>query len=175
MKILVTTASRHGWTSRVGDAVADVLRAAGHDVTRRSIDERDVVGDVVDATGYDAVVVGGSVYTKTWLSRATQAQELLLDRGVRVYAFAVGVLELTPDPGDPRWTAARTVENAGERVVFGGRITRDGLSMREKSLLAAVRAKDGEYTEWEGVEAWATGVAADLARATPQARPGASR
>lgn len=50
--------------------------------------------------------------------------------------------------------------------MFGGRITRDGLSVREKSLLAAVRAKDGEYTDWGGVTAWAQGVAADLAHAS---------
>lgn len=169
MKILVTTASRHGWTSRIGDAVAEVLRAAGHDVTRQRIAEGDLVADVIVTTGYGAVILGGSVYTKTWLTRATQAQDALLACGTRVYAFAVGVLKVTPDPGEARWTAPRSASNADERVVFAGRITRDGLSVREKSLLATVRAKDGEYTDWDGVQAWADGVAADLARSGPAA------
>lgn len=169
MRILVTTASRHGWTSRVGHTVADVLEAAGYDVARQEIAEGDVVSEVLDTTGYDAVVVGGSVYTKTWLARATKAQEELLARGVPTYAFAVGVLDVTPDPGAGRWTARRGAHNAEERVVFAGRITREGLSVREKSLLAAVRAKDGEYTDWDGVRGWALGVASDLAQAVARA------
>lgn len=169
MRILVTTASRHGWTSRVGHAVAQVLEAAGYDVTRQSIAENDVVSDVLDTDGYDAVIIGGSVYTKTWLTRALKAQDELLRRGVPTYAFAVGVLDVTPDPGASRWTAPRSAGNAEERVTFAGRITREGLSVREKSLLAAVRAKDGEYTDWEGVRAWALGVAADLAQAVTPA------
>ncbi|WP_454294517.1 flavodoxin domain-containing protein [Salana multivorans] len=169
MRILVTTASRHGWTRHVGDVVADILRAEGHDVTRQVINEKDVVADVLDLAQVDAVVIGGSVYTKTWLSRATTALELALASGTRAYTFAVGVLDLTPDPAGRRWTAPRSAGNAGERVVFGGRITRDGLSVREKSLLAAVRAKDGEYTDWGGVTAWAQGVAADLAHASAPA------
>lgn len=163
MRILLVTASRHGWTSRVGDEVGAVLRAAGHDVTRQDIQEQDVVAEVLDASGFDAVVLGGSVYTGSWLTRATQAQELLLEGGVPVYAFAVGILGITPDVTEPRWITPRRDETAHERVVLGGRLSREGLSVREKSLLAVVRAKDGEYTDWDAVARWAAAVAADIA------------
>lgn len=163
MKILVTTASRHGRTTEVGEAVAAVLREAGHQVTQLSIAETDDVAAVLPTTGYDAVILGGSVYTGAWLQRALTAQELLLAGDTRSYAFAVGVLDLTRDVTAERWIAPRTVRNAHERVTFGGRINRDGLSMRERSLLAVVRAKDGEYTDWAAVRAWAGAVAADLA------------
>lgn len=162
MKILVTTASRHGATENIGDVVAEVLREAGHEVGRCSISEQDEVGDVLDPSGYDAVVLGGSVYTGTWLQRATRAQDLLLERELPVYAFAVGVLDITPDVTQERWTSPRTAQTAGERVTFGGTIAREGLSMRERSLLAVVRAKEGEYTDWDSVNAWAGAIAADI-------------
>lgn len=164
MRILVTTASRHSTTTDVGDAIADVLRGIGHEVGRQTIAESDDVASVLDVRGYDAVVLGGSVYTGAWLQRATTALELLLAAGVRTYAFAVGVLDVTKDVTDVRWTAPRTSASAGQRVVFGGRISREGLSMRERSLLAVVRAKEGEYTDWSAVRAWADAVGSDLAR-----------
>ena len=43
--------------------------------------------------------------------------------------------------------------------MFGGAINSELLSIRERSLLAMVRAKDGEYTDWDGVRGWAQRVA----------------
>lgn len=160
MRILVTTASRHGATSHIGDVVAQVLETCGHEVTRQSIGETEDVAAALGNADHDAVVLGGSVYTGTWLQRAKSAQEFLLAKGVPVYAFAVGVLDITPDVTDERWIAPRTSDTLGERVVFGGTIAREGLSMRERSLLAVVRAKEGEYTDWESVDLWARAVAA---------------
>lgn len=171
MKILVTTASRHGATEHIGEVIAGVLRDAGHQLGRCSIGEQDEVARVLDPAGYDVVVLGGSVYTGTWLQRATRAQELLLEQGVPVYAFAVGVLDITTEVTEPRWTLPRTVETAGERVTFGGTIAKEGLSMRERSLLAVVRAKEGEYTDWDSVNAWAGAIAADIAASSVSKRP----
>lgn len=167
MKILVTTATRHGTTTRVGDAVADQLQQAGHEVVRHEIGEQDEVEQVLPLAGVDAVVLGGSVYTGAWLTRATRAQSHLLSRGIRTYAFAVGVLDVASDPAQPRWTSPRTRATQSERVVFGGAIRREALSLRERSLLAVVRAQEGDYTDWDGVRAWASAVAADLAALSP--------
>lgn len=168
MRILVTTASRHGATSHIGDVVAEIARECGHEVERRSIGEHDDVAQVLDDVDHDAVILGGSVYTGTWLQRAKGAQEFLLGRGIPTFAFSVGVLDITPDVTETRWVAPRTQDTAEERVVFGGTIAREGLSMRERSLLAVVRAKEGEYTDWDAVNDWARAVASSIdATVTP--------
>ncbi len=162
----MATASRHGATTRIGDVIAGVLADAGHVVTRLEVFEDDDVAAVLQTADIDAAVIGGSVYTGSWLARATIAQALLIERGVRTYAFAVGVLDVTPDVLDPAVTAPRTTATASARVTFAGIIDRSALSMRERSLLAVVRAKEGEFTDWDGVRAWAGAVAADPALAS---------
>lgn len=168
MRIRVITATRHGATTHVGDIVADELTAAGHEVERVNLAETDDLA-VVAAPGADAAVLGASVYTGAWLERARIAQQHLLAAGVPTYAFAVGVLGVTQEVTDPAWTSPRTAETQAERVVFGGTIRLKGLSVRERSLLAVVRAKEGEYTSWDDVHAWARAVAADVAARGPRA------
>jgi len=53
LRILLVYASRHGSTVEVADAVAEELRAAGHDVDQRP------AAEAPGPAGYDAVVVGG--------------------------------------------------------------------------------------------------------------------
>lgn len=160
MRILVATASRHGTTARVGDAVAHELRAGGHDVERRDLgDARVARVEDLATDGIDAVVLGGAVYTGSWLATAHDAQARLLERDVPTVTFAVGILDVTADPLAERWTLPRTAATADERVIFGGAIDKDQLSLRERSLLAVVRAKEGEYTRWEDVRAWSAALA----------------
>lgn len=167
MRILVTTASRHGATSKIGDVVAEVLSEAGHQVTRTALAESEEFA-ALDVSEHDAVVLGASVYTGSWLPVATATAADLVDRGVPVYSFAVGVLDITDDVTDPMWCVPRSSDNVDSRVTFGGTIAKDGLSLRERSLLSVVRAKDGEYTNWDSVREWARAVAANAAALTPQ-------
>mgnify|MGYP003494368621 FL=1 len=163
MRILVATASRHGATARIGDVVAQELLANGHEVERRELgDSGRLSPEALSTQGFDAVVLGGAVYTGTWLATALDAQTRLLAAGVPTVSFAVGILEVTAEPVQDRWTLPRTSASAGERVVFGGTIDKQVLSFRERSLLAVVRAKEGEYTQWDDVQAWATAVAQRL-------------
>ena len=53
LRILVVYATRHGSTVEVADAVAEELRAAGHEVDQRP------AAEAPGPAGYDAVVVGG--------------------------------------------------------------------------------------------------------------------
>lgn len=183
MRVLVACASRHGTTSRIADTVAQELREHGHAVERAELGESDgtatlgVLAGALDRSRYDAVVVGGAVYTGTWLHTAVQAQTRLLDAGVPTAAFAVGVVDVSDQVTQPRWTALRTTESAGERVVLGGAIDRRVLSLRERSLLAVVRAREGEYTRWDDVRAWAREVAVTLgaAAAAPTGSPAPTR
>jgi menaquinone-dependent protoporphyrinogen oxidase len=65
-RTLVAYASKHGSTEAVARAIARTIRDAGHDVeVHRARDVRDVIG-------YDAVVLGGSLYRARWHSAAVR-------------------------------------------------------------------------------------------------------
>lgn len=53
LRVLLVYATRHGSTREVADAVAEELRAAGHEVDQRP------AAEAPGPAGYDAVVVGG--------------------------------------------------------------------------------------------------------------------
>ena len=63
-RTLVAYASKHGSTEEVARAIARSIRDAGHEVEVRRANE------VRDVTGYDGVVLGGSLYTARWHSDA---------------------------------------------------------------------------------------------------------
>ena len=67
MTILVATASRHGSTQRVGEVVTQTLLDAGLEVSLSDVGEV----SLDQARRSSAVIVGGAIYTGTWLPAAT--------------------------------------------------------------------------------------------------------
>ena len=61
MKILVTAASKHGATDEIAQAIGATLRSRGLDVTVIPAEQVD------NLDGYEAVVLGSSVYAGHWL------------------------------------------------------------------------------------------------------------
>ena len=162
MRVLVTTASRHGGTREIGDTVAEVLRGAGHDVTHADPD------DVEQLDGYDAVVLGSAVY----VGRLAVAMRDLVDRQTEqlaarpVWLFWSGPVGVPPlpasEPDDVR-TVARRV-GAREVRAFGGRLQREDLGLAERALVAMIDAQPGDFRNFDDVEEWAAGIARELAR-----------
>src|SRR5947209_2765614 len=64
MKILIASASRHGSTREIAQALARELRACGHSVAVRAVNE------VQSLDGYEAAIVGSAVYMGNWLPEA---------------------------------------------------------------------------------------------------------
>lgn len=162
MRVLVTTASRHGGTQEIGDAVAEAIRAGGHDVTQADPD------DVEHLDGYDAVVLGSAVYA----GRLAVALRDLVDRQTEqlaarvVYLFWSGPVGVPPlpasEPDDVR-TVARRV-GARDVRVFSGRLRREELGLAERALASMIGAEAGDFRDFADVEEWARGVAAALSR-----------
>jgi menaquinone-dependent protoporphyrinogen oxidase len=69
MKVLVTAASKHGATAEIASAIGDVLREQRMDVTLTPVE------DVATLEGFDAVVVGSSIYAGRWLKPAKEFVE----------------------------------------------------------------------------------------------------
>ncbi len=160
MKVLVSVSTRHGGTRELGAVVAEELRAAGLEVDEVDPDE------VERVDGYDAVVLGSSVY----VGRLSLALRDLVERqgaalrAVPVWLFWSGPVnehpERAPVPDDV------TVVSAQLRVrnvqVFGGRLAERGLSVNEKALVALQHSGPGDYRNLDLARSWSRTIAAEL-------------
>lgn len=120
MKILITSASKHGSTTEIADVIGSRLRVRGHDV------------DVVPATtagppdGYDVVIVGSAPYAGSWLSASRDFVDRNADAlsSKRVWLFSSGPLEERGSAGIPAAKVDRLTALTGSRGhhVFAGRL-----------------------------------------------------
>lgn len=165
MQILVTVASRHGATAEIGSAIADVLRADGHAVDEAAPEE------VVDLTGYDAVVLGSAVYTAHWLPAArdfgARFATDLRDRAVWVFSSGLAT-QPAASANSPHELLAlmQNVGALGHRA-FAGRLQRSELAFAERALIAGARAKEGDHRDFDAVRAWAGQIADSLRTLAP--------
>lgn len=157
MKVLVSVASRHGGTWEIGERIAEVLRASGNDVDLHEPE------DVVDAQGYDALVLGSAVYTGHWLTAARDLAERVERAGLPPYVwlFSSGLAtQPAAAANSPHELAgvATALHARGHRS-FRGRLDMTSLSFAERAIIAGARARAGDHRNFELVEQWAQGVA----------------
>lgn len=183
MDVLVTYASRHGATRGIADRIAARLRDGGLDVELASVDA------APDPTRFDACVIGSAVYTGRWREEARAFVRAwaprLRDRPV--WLFSSGPLGDDPVDSqgrDLRETAAPdeatrlvAMVDARDHRVFFGALNPDDLSVaaRTARLLPSVRRRlvEGDFRDWDAIEAWADGIAAYLMATTAPAPVGA--
>jgi menaquinone-dependent protoporphyrinogen oxidase len=175
MSVLVAYASRHGATQGIAERVAQQLRAAGLQAEARPTNE------VRDLAGYDAFVIGGATYMFHWMKEATEFvkrnRSLLATRPVWLFSSGPLGTEATDKDGrDVRVVSEareipelRAAIHARDHRVFFGAFDGDakavGLTEHLTRMLPAARAAfpDGDFRDWAEIEAWADGVARELA------------
>ena len=161
MRILVVTASRHGSTSGIGEAIATELRGTGVVVVGRRAEE---VATLEDA---DAVIIGSGVYAGRWLEPAKafidRFQAELRQRPV--WLFSSGPLGDAQTKDDIPLDAAPMIEKSGAcgYRVFAGRLAREDLGLAERAIVKVVHAPYGDYRNWTEISAWAQEIAGALA------------
>jgi menaquinone-dependent protoporphyrinogen oxidase len=161
MRILVTAASRHGATAEVASAIGQALTDAGLEVDVKPLHGLDGVA------GYNAVMLGSGVYMGRWLPDATDfVQRHVVELGARpVWLFSSGPIgSPVPKPeGDPAGIVelAASIRARGHRT-FAGRLDRVRLGIGEKLVVSAVRAREGDFRDWEAIRAWAREIAGAL-------------
>jgi menaquinone-dependent protoporphyrinogen oxidase len=162
VRVLVTAASRHGATHEIATAIAAGLARRGAEAEARPAEELDSLD------GYDAYVIGSAVYVGHWLDPARELVEAHAAAlaGRPVWLFSSGPLgppdKLKPE-GDPVDVAGLIeASGAAEHRVFAGRLDRKLLSFGEKAVVVAVRAPEGDFRDWDAVDAFAAAVAERL-------------
>lgn len=164
MTVLVTAASREGSTIEIAEAIADVLREHGLEVSVHSPTTTD------DMSAYDAVVVGSAVYSGHWLESAVTFVRRHADElsSRPVWLFSSGPVG-DPARGLVRKMAADPVEleeltvlsGARGHRMFAGRLL-DGHG--PSGLAARAFRLTGDWRDWPEIEEWASAIAATLTR-----------
>ena len=161
MRILVTSASKHGSTTEIAREIGTslLLRLVQADVRP--------VESVVTLDGYDAVILGSGIYMGHWLESAKRFIEQhsaeLLERPV--WLFSSGPLGDPPKPSDEPADAAGMVAATAARGhrVFAGSLDKEELGIAERAMVAAVRAPEGDFRPWAEIDAWVEEIVTALA------------
>jgi menaquinone-dependent protoporphyrinogen oxidase len=157
MKVLVTAGSKYGATAEIAEAIGEVLRERGHEVTVAQVEEVD------DVEAFDAAVIGSAVYTGRWLKPAKEFVERHGEALAKrpVWLFSSGPIGDPPKPEEDPVDASPLVGATGAREhrVFAGKLEKSGLSFGEKAIVLAFRAPEGDYRDWDEIRGWASGIA----------------
>jgi menaquinone-dependent protoporphyrinogen oxidase len=162
VRVLVTAASRHGATHEIAEAIAEGIARRGVEAQVQPAEE------LTTLDGYDAYVIGSAVYVGRWLDQARELVEAhaapLASRPVWLFSSGpLGPPENLKPEGDPVDVEALIeTTDAVEHRVFAGRLDRKLLSLAEKALVVAVRAPEGDFRDWEDVDAFADRIATSL-------------
>lgn len=161
MTVLVAYASKHGSTQGIAERITEKLRQMGKQAEARQVDT------VKDLGSYEAFVIGSAIYYGSWMKEATEFvhrnQAALAGRPV--WLFSVGPLgtEVKDAEQQPKEMAEfqETIKPRDHRVFFGA-LDHNRLSFTERMVVKAVRGPEGDFRDWQAIDAWAEGIARDL-------------
>ena len=173
MRILVAYATQHGATEGIAERIADQLTLAGHATEVRPAAE---AGDLAD---FDAYVIGSAAYIGRWLKDASELVRdnagLLATRPTWLFSSGPLGTEPTDAQGRDQHESAVPKEFAEfgllihphKTHVFFGALDPAKLGLRDRAIrsLPAGRAMlpQGDFRDWREIDAWAAGIAHDLA------------
>jgi menaquinone-dependent protoporphyrinogen oxidase len=170
MKAIIVYASKHGSTRDIAEFIAERFRQHGMQAEARSVDA------APSPEGYDAVVIGSAVYMEHWMGEAVEFvrrnRTALASRPV--WLFSSGPLELgseTISIHDPKLEPKEiselkeAIHPRGHQVFFGA-LDPGKLALKYRMLrtLPAARAvlPEGDFRNWNEIEAWADSIAQAL-------------
>ena len=161
MSILVAYASKHGSTQGIAERIAEQLRQLGKQAEARPVEA------VEDPGSYEALVIGSAVYYGSWLKEATEwvhRNRAVLAK-LPVWLFSSGPLgtEVSDAEQQPKEMAEfqQAIKPREQRIFFGA-LDHSKLSFAERVMVKAVRAPEGDFRDWQAIEAWAASIAGAL-------------
>jgi menaquinone-dependent protoporphyrinogen oxidase len=175
MNALVAYGSKHGATKGIAECIAERLRAEGQQAAARPVEAVD------DLNGYDAFVIGSAVYANRWTQEATEfvqrQRATLASRPVWLFSSGpIGTMATKHEPVEPNGVTAirHALSPRQHRVFFGAwdrsKLDRSKLGFAER--IVAKRLPQGDFRDWAAIEAWADGIARELAHLSASRRGG---
>lgn len=168
VRVLVAYATKLGSNAEIAEAIAQVLRDAGHHAS--ALPTR----DVTDLEGWDAVILGSAIYAAHWQKDArrfaTRFRERLRERPL--WLFSSGPLDprlaRAQLPITPHGAEITAGLGARDHRTFGGRLLADAPIDPQVLVTHPI----GDYRDWVEIRAYARGIADELATmAFPAADP----
>jgi menaquinone-dependent protoporphyrinogen oxidase len=172
MKVLVAYASKYGATEGIAQRIGETLTGRGLEV--------DVMRckDLEAASGYDAYVVGSATYEFNWRKSAREFvernAEVLAAKPTWLFASGpVGTEKVDKEGKDVlKGAEPKQFEQYEELIhprgkqVFLGAYDHDKIRGADRIItwMPAIRdvLPEGDYREWDVIEAWAAGIAKEL-------------
>jgi menaquinone-dependent protoporphyrinogen oxidase len=158
--VLVAYGTKNGSTAGIAKIIGEELRADG-----LSADVREA-RSVHSLDGYDAVVIGGALYTGRWhkaARRLARRQSAAL-RQRPVWLFSSGPLDDSADRADippvRQVAAAATATNARGHATFGGRLTEEAHGFVARAMVR--NDHGGDFRNPERIRAWAKEISHEL-------------
>lgn len=163
-KVLVVYGTGTGCTAGIAERIGATLAETGASVEVVSAE------DAPSPDGYDAVLVGSGVRAgswhkaaKTWV--AANADELKAGK----VAFYTACLTMAADPEKAAdvhaYTDALIAETGVEPVdvgLFAGWYEPKRFSFVERTILKMMKSPEGDFRDWDAIDAWTRDVAAQL-------------
>jgi menaquinone-dependent protoporphyrinogen oxidase len=174
MRVLIVHASRYGSTRGIGERIGETLRRHGIEVAIKPVEEGG------DPTGYDAVVIGSAAYYSHWRKRALEFvrkhRQTLANRPVWLFSSGPLGTKATDDQGrdllmvtEPKEVAElREAIHPRDHRIFFGALDPKKLGFLHRlmfNLPANLDRKlfaDGDFRDWNAIEAWAAQIAEEL-------------
>jgi menaquinone-dependent protoporphyrinogen oxidase len=160
MRVLVSTASKHGSTADIGRAIADAM--SGDEIEVRISAPEEVAG----LDDYDAVILGSAVYAGRWMKTMRELTDRLGDELAArpVWLFSSGPIGDPPMPEEDPVDVASILEktNARDHYLFAGKLDRKTLSFGERAIVGALKAPEGDFRDWDDIRRRALAIAEEL-------------
>lgn len=172
MKAIVVYASKYGSTKGIAEFIAEKLREHGTEV------EVQPVGAVCNPGDYGAFVIGSAVYMVHWLKEATEfvSRNRFVLANRPVWLFSSGPLgtetkdaqgrDLRDISGPQEIAELREMIKPRDHRVFFGALHSSKLALGHRMMhkLPAAREAlpEGDFRDWNEIEAWAINIAREL-------------
>jgi menaquinone-dependent protoporphyrinogen oxidase len=170
VNVLVAYGSHLGSTAAIAERVGAILRDAGLTV---SVQPAGGAGPVED---YGACIVAGGTYAGHWHPDAVAFVRRHAERLATcpTWFFSSGPLGATggaADPHDPvEMAELASLVHARSHAIFAGAHDRSAVESSELGRIEKFVAKrfipDGDWRDWNAIEAWARAIAHELAPAS---------
>jgi menaquinone-dependent protoporphyrinogen oxidase len=159
LRVLVVYGSSRGGTAGLAHLVAEAF------VARGLVADVGDVNEVDGIDGYDAVIVGGALYSGRWHADATWFVERNLAdlRAVQVWFFSSGPLDTSARSG--ALAPVAQVQDLARRADIRGHMTFGGyLEAKSSRFLSSLLSwgKPGDYRDPQHVNEWTERVIAQL-------------